>query len=318
MPAANPNTTEPRPGTCPEPVWVLTGPTAAGKTDLALRLAESEQFEILSMDSMAVYRRMDIGTAKPSDSDRARVPHHLIDLVGPDQDFDTNRWCSAATAAMAEVRSRGRQALFVGGTPLYLMAFFKGMMEGPAAVPELREQLMADEAAEPGVLYRRLASIDAEAAQRIHENDHKRQVRALEYFELTGQPISQQRRQFESEEWRVPCRIAAVSREREELRQRVKTRTSAMLDAGLLEEVASIQDDCGFSKTAGAAIGYAQCLHHLKVGYKDLEELRNMIRRSTHRLIRRQTTWLRRIPGVQWFEPGTSVANLAERFTTGS
>ncbi|MEE2887027.1 MAG: tRNA (adenosine(37)-N6)-dimethylallyltransferase MiaA [Planctomycetota bacterium] len=318
MPAAKPHTAEPSPETSPEPIWVLTGPTAAGKTDLALRLAESEQLEILSMDSMAVYRRMDIGTAKPSDSARARVPHHLIDLVEPDQDFDTSRWCSAATAAVDEVRSRGRQPLFVGGTPLYLMAFFKGMMEGPAAQPGLRAQLVADEAAEPGVLYRRLAKVDAEAAQRIHQNDHKRQVRALEYFELTGQPISQQRQQFESDGWRVPCRIAAVSRDREELQDRVKVRTSAMLDAGLLEEVASIQDDSGFSNTAAAAIGYAQCLHHLEVGYKDIEELRNMIRRSTHRLIRRQTSWLRRIPEVQWFDPGTSVADLTERFTAGS
>lgn len=318
MPAASHPSEPPTPGTIPEPVWVLTGPTAAGKTDLAMRLAESEQLEILSMDSMAVYRRMDIGTAKPGAAERARIPHHLIDIVGPDEEFDTNRWCAAASAAVAEVRARGRQPLFVGGTPLYLMAFFKGMMEGPAAVPELRARLLAEEATEPGVLHRRLATIDAEAAERIHQNDHKRQVRALEYFEVTGQRISQKRQQFESDEWRVPCRIAAVGREREELKDRVKTRTRAMLAAGLLDEVADIERDCGFSKTAGAAIGYAECRHHLKVGYKDQEELRNMIRRSTHRLIRRQTTWLRRIPGIQWFDPGTSVPALIARFAAGS
>jgi len=314
MPTASRDTTD----ATPAPAWVLTGPTAAGKTDLALRLAESQDLEILSMDSMAVYRQMDIGTAKPSGEERARVPHHLIDLVGPDQDFDTKRWCAAATAAVADVRSRGRRPLFVGGTPLYLMAFFKGMMQGPAADPALREELMAEEAADPGSLYQRLEQVDAQAAQRIHRNDHKRQVRALEFFTLTGQQISAQRQQFESDQWQVPCRIAAVRRDREELKERVKARTVAMLGAGLVEEVAAIQAGCGFSKTAGAAIGYAECRHHLGVGYKDLEELRNMIRRNTHRLIRRQTTWLRRIPEVQWVDPETSVADLTARFTARS
>lgn len=301
-----------------EPIWVLTGPTAAGKSDLALQLAESEQLEIVSMDSMAVYRQMDIGTAKPAAEACARVPHHLIDVVGPEEEFDTNLWCSAASAAVAEIRARGRQPLFVGGTPLYLMAFFKGMMQGPAAVPGLRERLHQEEAANPGCLYQRLETVDPEAAQRIHRNDHKRQVRALEYFEITGQAISEKRQQFESDEWRVPCRIAALSRDREELKERVKARTIAMLAAGLLQEVAAIDSSCGFSQTAGAAIGYAECLHHLRIGYKDEEELRNRIRRNTHRLIRRQTTWLRRIPGVQWFDPTTSVADLSERFKADS
>ncbi len=188
------------------------------------------------------------------------------------------------------------------------------MMEGPAAVPELRERLAKEEAAEPGCLYARLESIDPEASERIHRNDLKRQIRALEFYEVTGQPISRARKQFDSAGWRVPCRIAAVSRDRDALRARVKARTVAMLKDGLLEETAAINSDCGFSNTAGGAIGYAECLHHLRVGYKDQEELRNRIRRSTHRLIRRQLAWLRRVPEVQWFNPESSVQELRARF----
>ncbi len=295
---------------CDPPVWILTGPTAAGKTSLALELAEIEDLEILSMDSMAVYRRMDIGTAKPSPAERARIPHHLLDLVEPSEDFDTNRWCAAAQSAVADIRSRGKRPLFVGGTPLYLMAFFKGMVQGPSAMPEIRDRLTAREQETPGCLHRELIEKDPEAAERIHVHDLKRLVRALEYHEVTGEKISSRRGQFDSPDWRVPCRIAAVRREREQLHDRVKRRTITMLDDGLLDEVTAIRDDCGFSKTAAAAIGYAECLRHLDVGYKDLEELRNMIRRSTHGLIRRQTTWLRRIPEVQWIEADTRAEAL--------
>jgi tRNA dimethylallyltransferase len=293
------------------PAWILTGPTAVGKTDLALRLAELEDLEILSMDSMAVYRRMDIGTAKPAPDERERVPHHLLDLVDPDADFDTNRWCTAAEAAVADIRSRGRRPLFVGGTPLYLMAFFKGMVQGPSAVPEIRDRLTAREQSDPGCLHRELAAVDPGAAARIHAHDLKRLVRALEYHEVTGERISVRRDHFDAPDWRVPCRIVAVRRQREQLHERVKRRTITMLEAGLVEEVRAIRDDCGFSKTSATAIGYAECLRHLDGGYKDLEELRNMIRRSTHGLIRRQTTWLRRIREVQWIDPQTTADSLA-------
>ena len=192
----------------PEPVWVLTGPTASGKSGLAVELAERLDLEILSMDSMAIYRRMDIGTAKPAADERARVPHHLIDLVDPDEGFDTSRWCDAADAARAEVEARGRRVLFVGGTPLYLMAYFTGMMSGPAADDALRGRLQAREAETPGSLHRELTERDPTAAARIHPRDTKRLVRALEVLEHTGRPISEQQTSFESDAWRVPCRIA--------------------------------------------------------------------------------------------------------------
>jgi tRNA dimethylallyltransferase len=294
----------------PDPIWVVTGPTASGKSTLGVELALRQGAEILSMDSMAVYRRMDIGTAKPAPADRARVPHHLIDLVDPDATFDTARWCELAARALDEVRARGRPALFVGGTPLYLMAFFKGLMQGPAADPELRAALLAREAAAPGTLHGELLRRDPEAGARIHRKDHKRLVRALEVLELTGRPISAQQQHFDRPGFARPCRIAALLLPRDELHARVKARTEAMLAAGLLDEVAGIERTCGFSGTAGAAIGYAECRDYLRGRYKDLEELRNRIRRSTHRLIRRQTTWLRRLPEVHWLPPPATAADL--------
>jgi tRNA dimethylallyltransferase len=281
-----------------EPLWVVTGPTASGKTALALELAARTGREILSMDSMAVYRRMDIGTAKPSAAERERVPHHLIDLVEPHEPFDTARWCDAAAAVLSRLHARGARALFVGGTPLYLMAFFKGMMEGPANDPALRSSLEAREAAAPGALHAELTRLDPAAAARIHARDVRRLVRAHEVLQLTGQPISAQQHHFARTDWLRPCRIAVVTRPRDELHARVKQRTEAMLAAGLLAETETIERSGGFSRTAAAAIGYAECRDFLRGRYKDEQELKNRIRRNTHQLIRRQTTWLRRLDGA--------------------
>jgi tRNA dimethylallyltransferase len=281
-----------------QPLLVVTGPTASGKTALALELAARTGREVLSMDSMAVYRRMDIGTAKPSAADRARVPHHLIDLVEPHEPFDTARWCAAAEQALAELRARGKGAIFVGGTPLYLMAFFKGMLEAPPSDPALRAQLEAREAAAPGTLHAELLRLDPAAAARIHAKDLRRLVRAHEVLQQTGQTISSQQRHFDRADWARPCRIAVVERSREDLHERVRLRTEQMLAEGLLAETEAIERDGGFSRTSGAAIGYAECRDYVRGRYKNPTELRNRIRRNTHQLIRRQTTWLRRLPDV--------------------
>lgn len=265
---------------------------------MALELAAAQGREILSMDSMAVYRRMDIGTAKPTPAERAQVPHHLVDLVEPHADFDTARWCEAAERALADVQARGKRALFVGGTPLYLMAFFKGMLQSPPADAELRQTLAAREAAQPGSLHDELRAKDPAAAARIHRNDLRRLVRAHEVLAQTGKPISEQQVHFDRTEWQRPCRIVVVERDRDELHARVKARTEAMLAAGLVAETEAIERDGGFSRTAGAAIGYQECRDFLRGRYKDTTELRNRIRRNTHQLIRRQTTWLRRLPGA--------------------
>ncbi|MCB9877173.1 MAG: tRNA (adenosine(37)-N6)-dimethylallyltransferase MiaA [Planctomycetes bacterium] len=277
------------------PLWVVTGPTASGKTAMAVEIAARTGREVLSMDSMAVYRQMDIGTAKPTAEERARVPHHLIDLVAPQDTFDTARWCEEAAMRLDELQRRGVGALFVGGTPLYLMAFFKGMMEGPESDPALRAALEAREHAEPGALHAELQARDPAAAARIHRNDLRRLVRALEVLEQTGRTISSQQDHFERDGWLRPCRVVVVERDRDDLHARVKQRTERMLDDGLLTETEAIERQGGFSRTAGAAIGYAECREFLRGRFKDRTELRNRIRRNTHQLIRRQSTWLRRL-----------------------
>ena len=294
------------------PIWVIAGPTASGKSALAVELAEAVGGEILSMDSMTVYRRMDLGTAKPTIEERKRVPHHLVDLVEPDQDFDTARWCAAAAAEVQTIWERGRHPIFVGGTSLYLMAFFKGLMEGPAADPVLRRELEAREAADPGCLHAELEQKDPVAASRIHRRDLRLVVRALEVTTTTGKPISEQQEHFARDSWARECRIAAIAWPRETLHERVKARTETMLDQGLVSECAAIESGCGFSRTAGAAIGYAECRDFLRGRYKDRQELRNRIRRNTHQLIRRQTTWLRRLREVRWIPGGSDAVALQQ------
>ncbi|MCC6671415.1 MAG: tRNA (adenosine(37)-N6)-dimethylallyltransferase MiaA [Planctomycetes bacterium] len=296
------------------PVWVLTGPTASGKSALAVALAERLGAAVLSMDSMAVYRRMDIGTAKPDAAHRARVPHHLIDLVEPWESFDVSRWCALAEAAIAAERAAGRQPFFVGGTPLYLMALGKGLSARAPADPALRSELRAREAAAPGTLHAELLTRDPVAAARIHPRDTRRLIRALEVQAITGAPISAQQDSFDAPGWRIPLRVVALSVPREVLHERVRQRTRAMLAAGLVAETEAILAAGGFSREAGAAIGYAEARAWLRGAVRDEEELRNLIRRATHRLIRRQTTWLRRIPGVRWIAPEAGVDGILAAF----
>ena len=275
------------------PIFVLTGPTASGKTALAVEFAERHGFVILSADSMSLYREMDIGTAKPSAEDRQRVPHFGIDLVGPEESFDSARYVEYADRVIADVHKSGQRVLLAGGTPLYLVALLQGFFDGPKAQPELRAKLVAAEEAEPGCLHDRLRRVDPVAAERIHPNDTKRLVRALEVEQVTGIPISKMQQQFEADA-RYEHRIVCVDLPREVLRERVRSRTKAMFDAGFVDEVRRIKAGSGFGPTAGAAIGYQQVLEFLdgKIG---ADELPYKVRSATHRLVRRQQTWFRRM-----------------------
>ncbi len=218
--------------------WFLTGPTASGKSAAGVELARRIDAEIVSLDSMALYRRMDIGTAKPTAEQRRAVTHHLVDAIEPWEEFSLARYVEEAARAAAEIAGRGRQALFVGGTPLYLKGLLRGIFEGPPADWELRRRLV-DEARTRGGdwLHRRLAEVDPATAARLHPNDERRLIRALEVFEKTGRPISELQRQFEVGRTTEECRVFVLDWPREELYVRIEQRVDEMFAAGLVEEV---------------------------------------------------------------------------------
>jgi tRNA dimethylallyltransferase len=274
--------------------WFLTGPTACGKSALALALAGRLGAEVLSLDSMAVYRGMDIGTAKPTADERARAPHHLIDLIEPDVDFSIAEYVAAAHRAVADVRSRGQAVLFVGGTPLYLKALLRGLFVGPAADWEFRRRMEA-EAAEHGdhYLHARLAEVDPDAAAQLHPHDRRRIVRALEVFEQTGETLSSQQKQFDRAWAADECRCFVLDRSREELVERIDARVEAMFSAGLVEETRQLlATHATLSRTAGQAVGYREVIEHLR-GKRDLAATVELVKLRTRQFAKRQMTWYR-------------------------
>ncbi len=290
------------------PVVVVTGPTAAGKSALALRLAERFDGEIVNADSMQVYRYLDIGTAKPSAADRARVPHHLLDVVLPDVAYSAGRYTREARAAAARVHARGRPVFLTGGTGLYIRAFLEGLLEGGGADPELRERLQAEHAAaerqgDPERLHRRLASLDPAAAARIHPHDLRRLVRALELVERAGQPASAQRGEHAFGDRPYRTLHLALDPGVEELDRRIDRRCAAMIEAGLLREVRELRGrGFGPGLRSMQAIGY----RHMQPVVDGLDTLVNALaamQRDTRRFARRQRTWLRGVPEARWLHP---------------
>ncbi len=275
-----------------QPLLVLVGATASGKSRLALPLARALGAEVLSLDSMLLYRGMDIGTDKPTDF--GGVPHHGIDLLDPSERFDLRRYLEYADRTIAAIAKRGRRVLVVGGTGLYLMGLLKGVFGGVARDPALRTRLAGEPSA---ALHARLSQVDPESAERFHPNDRRRITRALEVYEATGLPLGSLQTQFGGPD-RYPARIAGLALPRALLASRVEERVDAMFVRGLVAEVASL--DLG--PTAGQAVGYKEVRAHLD-GAHDLAEARRLVLRNTLRLARRQATWFRRFP-VRWFDAG--------------
>lgn len=278
--------------------WFVTGATASGKTavglELADRLGPSGGAEILSLDSMAVYRGMDIGTAKPGAAERAHTPHHLIDLRNPDEEFSVAEYRDAAEAAARDVLGRGKTPVFVGGTPMYLKCLLRGLFEGPGADWNLRRDLEA-ELAQFGVaaLHERLTLVDPVAASNIHRNDARRIVRALEVFRTTGQPISHQQLEFEDARPASECRVFVLRRDREDAHRRIETRVDEMIAEGLIEEVRGLTSEGGtLGRSASQAVGYREVLEHL-AGEFDLPTTIERIQARTRRFAKRQATWFR-------------------------
>jgi tRNA dimethylallyltransferase len=286
---------------------ILTGPTACGKTALALELAECIGAEIVALDSMTVYRGMDIGTAKPTPDERARVPHHLIDVLDPWESLTVAWWLDRAAEACHDITARGKRPLFVGGTPFYLKALLHGLFPGPPADEQLRRDLEAEaERTGNSSLHARLAAVDPRTANRLHPNDVRRVVRALEVFTLTGKPISDRQQNWDTPAFAdkpdaVPpaARIPAVVLElpREVLYDRINRRVDAMLAAGWLDEVKRLRElTRPLSREARQALGYRELLAYLDGENADWAATVELVRTHTRQFAKRQLTWFRHLP----------------------
>lgn len=274
--------------------WFLTGATATGKTAIALALARALDAEIISMDSMAIYRGMDLGTAKPTSDEQAVVTHHLIDVVEPEEEYSVAQYLDAAAECFAEIRSRGREVLFVGGTPLYLKALLRGFFEGPPANWELRQEIESEaDAIGSQALHERLQQVDPVAASLIHPNDARRLIRAIEVYRATGQPMSHQQTEFEEGRPAEACRVFVLQRSREEQYERINARVDQMLARGLLDEVKQLTSGGrSLGRTASQAVGYREALAHLN-GELNVETMTERIKTRTRQFAKRQGTWFR-------------------------
>lgn len=243
---------------------------------------------------MAIYRGMDIGTAKPSNEERKAAPHHLLDIVDPADEFSVAQYVDAAATVVGEIRSRGNEVLFVGGTPLYLKSLLRGLFDGPPADWQLRHEIEAELlTVGQDALHERLKQIDPVAASNIHPRDTRRMIRALEVYRATGMPISHQQMEFEDGTPSDQCRVFVLRRTREELHRRIEHRVEAMIGAGLVDEVRRlVADGRGMGRTARQAVGYRESLEHL-AGQYDVREMTERIKVRTRRFAKRQGTWFR-------------------------
>ena len=287
------------------PAILLMGPTASGKSALALEIAEAFGCEIISVDSAQVYRHMDIGTAKPSAADRARVPHHLIDIVEPHETYSAARFRDDATALMREITERGKIPLLVGGTMLYFKALTEGLNELPEADAAIRLVIatMAEEKGWPG-LHAELARVDAKAATRIQPNDAQRIQRALEVFYVTGKSMSDllARPKYVYLPYRIAS-LALASKPRERLYERIAERFEVMLELGLISELRKLRRTYALEPDMASmrCVGYRQVWSYLEGEY-GLPALRDKAVTATRQLAKRQMTWLRATPRLTWFD----------------
>jgi tRNA dimethylallyltransferase len=272
------------------PELLLAGPTAVGKTEVALQLAERLGGEIISVDSIQVYRGLDIGTAKPTIEERARVPHHLIDILDPHETFDAAQFIRRASDAVRDIRGRNRLPILCGGTGLYFKAWLEGIGQAPAGDAELRAQL---EQVPLDALLDELRNSDPETFARIDRKNPRRVIRAIEVIRLSGKPFSEQRARHPAK----PAAFFVLQRERADLHRRIDRRVDEMFARGLVEETRRALN----SPAARQALGYRQVVEHLE-GKRGLEETIALVKLRTHQYAKRQLTWFRHQAQAEWIE----------------
>ena len=291
----------------------VAGPTAVGKSEVALQLAERIGGEIISVDSMQVYRGLDIGTAKPTTEERARVPHHLLDVCNLTEAFDAAQFIRDAAQAVAEIQARGRTPIFCGGTGLYFKAYWSGLGEAPATEPAVRAVLEATSLAD---LLQELQERDPIAYEQIDRQNPRRVVRALEVIRLTGKPFSEQRSAWETENLKLKIKNTfCFTRPAPELHARINARVDVMFQRGLVDETrALLQHGLAENKYALQAIGYRQVVEHLR-GEHTLAETIELVKIRTRQFAKRQLTWFRRYGNCEWVEltGSESAETAAER-----
>ena len=294
-------------------IVIVLGPTAVGKTELALAVAPKVNAEIVNADSQQVYRYLDIGTGKPSKPERERVRHHLIDVVNPDEDFNAARYRQLAAASIDEIHKRGAKVLVSGGTGLYLKALTGGLFSGPSQDTELRANLER-EIAQIGLaaLYDRLIAIDPGANTKIHPNDRQRIIRALEVYQSTGRPLSEWQNEHRFQEEAFQILKIGLARTRAELYDLINRRSESMIRAGLLDEVRGLMER-GYELDLKPlrSVGYRQ-MGEVIEGIKGLPEAIAEMKQETRRLAKRQLTWFRSDPEIRWFHPEKQEREIGE------
>lgn len=289
---------------------LILGVTASGKGKLAFDLAKELDAEIISVDSMKIYRRMDIGTAKPSKEVREQIQYHMVDVVEPSEAFNVGAFYEQTLGVIEQINSRGKKVIAVGGTGLYIKALLEGLFEGAGSDESVRQKLHERIESEGLLkLYSELSQVDPVAAERINLNDRKRVIRALEVYQLTGKPISSFQKQWTNFDNEVTSRpnslnwtVIGLRRAKEEESGRINLRVKKMILNGLVDEVKSLlNEEKPLSKQAQAAIGYAEIMSHLK-GNIDLQDATELIKKNTRKLAKGQRTWFKTFRNVNWLD----------------
>ncbi len=283
------------------PLLVIVGPTGSGKSDLAIRVARHCSGEVLSADSQQVYQGMDIGTGKATAAERAEVPHHLLDVLSPDQEMSAARFACLADEVIKTLQDSDRPVIVAGGTMLYVRALLRGLFEGPAADVALRAELSEEsERAGASKLWQDLRDVDPSSAERIHKTDLRRIIRALEVFRITGVPLSTHHERHQAEPPRYRAKLLGLKPERERLYQQINDRVERMMAAGLVDEVQGLRKrGFGPELRSQQAIGYAE-VHSMLDGDLSTEEMVRLIQRNSRRYARRQLSWYRGDDRVHW------------------